>query len=136
MKTPILVGFCAAMSLGAAMASAGQQGKSPKPSADDDAPDTIACAQESGEPLGRCTYGVKRGEAGRTTVTVAFANGFERRLFFEDGMFLKANATMSGTGTDTDWSIEDGMHRVRVDDQRYDVPDTLLAGTWTPAPLP
>ena len=128
MKTPFLVGICAVILLGVAEASAGQQDKSPGPLADDNTPETIACSQETGESLGQCSYSVKRDKTGKDTVTVAFANGFKRRLFFKDGKFLKANATMSGTGTDTEWSLKDGTHRVRVDDQRYEVPDTLIAG--------
>ena len=95
--------------------------------ADDNAPESIACAQESGEPLGQCTYSIKRDEEGKTTLTAAFTNGFKRKLYFKDGKFLKASTTMSGTGTDTDWSLKDGIHSIRVDDQRFEVPDTLLA---------
>jgi len=76
--------------------------------------------------LGQCTYRIERDEKGKTTITVAFANGFKRRLFFKDGTFLKANTTMSGTGTDTDWNLKDGTHEIRVDDQRYEVPDILI----------
>jgi len=128
MKARILAGLWAALSLGAAEASAGQQGKSPGGSADTTTPKSIACAQETGESLGHCTYSVKRGKTGKTTVTVAFANGFKRHLSFKDGTFLKGNATMSGTGTDTDWSLKGGTHRIRVDDQRYEIPDALIAG--------
>ena len=126
MKTPILVGICATILLGAAEASAEQQDKSPEQAAGAAPPKSIACAQETGEALGQCSYSVKRDKTGKITVTVAFTNGFKRRLFFKDGTFLKANSTMSGTGTDTDWSLKDGTHRIRVDDQRFDVPDTLI----------
>ena len=61
-------------------------------------------------------------------MTVVFANGFKRGLFFVDGKFWKASVTMSGVGTDTDWSLKDGMHIIRVDGQRYEVPDTLITG--------
>lgn len=158
MKTPILVGICAAILLGAAETRAAdvttsfgrlkdntskiaqepekeepevsteQQEKSPGPSADNNTPKSIACAQERGEPLGQCTYRIKRDEKGKITMTVAFANGFKRGLFFKDGKFLKASVTMSGVGTDTDWSLKDGTHMIRVDGQRYEVPDTLIAG--------
>ena len=128
MKPPIPIGPCIALLLGAAEVSAAQQDGSPEPSTDDITPRSIACAQERGESLGRCTYRIEPGEKGRITLTVIFANGFKRKLFFENGEFLKASVTMSGVGTDTDWSLEDGTHRVRVDGQRYEVPDTLIAG--------
>ncbi len=59
---------------------------------------------------------------------VQFANGFRRDLTFAQGMFIRGNATMSGVGTDTDWILEDGTHIIRVDDQRYLLPDALLVG--------
>ncbi len=121
MKTPILVGICAATLLGTAETKATEIA-----SASNNKPKSIACAQERGEPLGQCTYRIKRDKKGKTTVTVAFANGFKRGLFFKDGKFLKASVTMSGVGTDTDWSLKDGTHMIRVDGQRYEVPDTLI----------
>lgn len=120
MKTPIFVGMWAAVLLGAAKSWAEQP-------VDDITPMYIACAQERGEQLGQCSYRITRDETGKTTVTVVFANGFKRGLFFEDGKFLKASVTMSGVGTDTDWSLEDGTHIIRVDGQRYEVPDILIA---------
>ncbi len=125
MKTPIPVGLCAAVLLCAAGTRATDT--SAGPSADNTTPETIACAQETGEALGQCTYRVKRDDKGKTTVTVAFANGFKRKLFFKDDKFVKASVTMSGTGTDTDWSLKDGTHKIRVDDQRYVIPDSLIA---------
>ncbi len=144
MKTQILIGLGAAFLFGAAETRAKdvsttpetvkensdaptkQQDKSSGPSTDRKMPKSIACAQETGEVLGQCTYRIERDEKGKTTITVAFANGFKRRLFFKDGTFLKANTTMSGTGTDTDWNLKDGTHEIRVDDQRYEVPDILI----------
>ena len=128
MKTPILICMWAAILFGAAEASAEQHIASPGALADKNMPATIACAQERGESLGQCSYIVKRGETGKTTVTVVFANGFERRLFFQDGQFLKASVTMSGVGTDTDWSLKNGTHMIHVDGQRYEVPNSLIAG--------
>lgn len=89
----------------------------------------IACAQEQGEAMGKCAYRAERDSKGRITVTAIFPNGFKRMLFFEEGKFLKASATMSGVGTDTDWRIADGLHMIRVDDQRYEIPDVLLAAS-------
>jgi len=128
MKASILAGICAAILLGALQASAGLDAKSSGGTADHNMSDSIACAQETGEALGQCSYRIDRNDKGKTTVTVVFANGFKRRLFFRNGAFVKASTTMSGTGSDTDWSLKDGTHKIRVDDQRYEVPETLTAG--------
>ncbi len=123
MKTPIVISMCAVILLYAGKARAADDA-----SAVNNTPKTIACAQERGEALGQCTYRIKRDQNGKVTVRVAFANGFKRGLFFKEGKFLKASVTMSGVGTNADWSLEDGTHMIRVDGQRYEVPDSLIAG--------
>ena len=128
MHTCRLIGCFAALLLAAAEVSADETSTSAGSVADSDLPKTIACAQKSDKSLGQCSYKIERDETGRTTVTVIFANSFKRKLFFEDGRFLKANVTMSGVGTDTDWALKDGMHIIRVDRQRYEVPHVLIAG--------
>ncbi|MFK7879434.1 hypothetical protein [Roseobacter sp.] len=95
---------------------------------DYDATGTVGCAQERGQTLGTCTVGVSRSTGGDATVVATFTNGFTRQLYFLHGEFVAANATMSGVGNDTDWSLEGGVHIIRVDDQRFELPDALLFG--------
>lgn len=92
-----------------------------------DATGTVRCAQEVGQALGDCTAKVARAD-GSAAVVVSFPNGFARILTFSDKTFLRGNATMSGVGTDTDWSLSDGMFHVRVDDQRFVLPEALVLG--------
>lgn len=127
MRIPILVGISAIVLLGASETSAEQPDTSSDSSADNNTPRSIACAQERGAALGHCSYRIKREEKGKTTVTVVFANGFKRGLFFENGKFLKASVTMSGVGTNAAWSLKNGTHIIRVDGQSYEVPHTLIA---------
>ncbi|MFK7871224.1 MAG: SH3 domain-containing protein [Roseobacter sp.] len=89
---------------------------------------SVACAQEVGESLSTCDGFVARGTGGDATLVVRFSNGFARTLFFAHGEFTHASATMSGVGTDTDWRVQDGMHVIRVDDQQFEVPVTLILG--------
>ena len=91
-----------------------------------DAKGEISCAQERGQKLGTCVAAVARSGGGDATVVVTFPNGFARRLYFVHGEFVSASATMSGVGRDTDWRRENGLHVIRVDDQRYELPDALL----------
>lgn len=88
----------------------------------------VACAQEVGQPMGSCTAQVARVGSSAAAVVVTFANGFARTLLFDDGVFARGNPTMSGVGTDTDWRVSEGTHFVRVDDQRYELPDALVFG--------
>lgn len=94
-----------------------------------DASGIVPCAQEMGEALGDCEIGVSRGTGGDATIVATFLkNGFARRLSFVHGEFTSANTTMSGTGTDTDWAVVDGIHMIRVDDQRFEIPNALVFG--------
>ena len=88
----------------------------------------IPCAQERGQALGLCRLGVARSDGGDATVAVTFANGFSRYLYFMHGEFVSASATMSGAGRDTDWTLKEGVHYIRADDQRFEIPHTVLFG--------
>lgn len=87
----------------------------------------VRCAQEVGQSLGICSASVAR--ANRSVVAiVTFRNGFSRQLMFSDGNFLRGNATMSGVGTDMEWELSGGTYFVRVDDQRFELPEALVEG--------
>ena len=88
----------------------------------------IACAQIRDQPMSECAFGVARGTGGDATVVVTFSNGFKRTLFFTHGEFDSADPSMSGGGFDTDWRTEDGLHIIRVEDQRYALPDAAVFG--------
>lgn len=95
---------------------------------DFDAQAEIACAQERGEALGSCVLGVVRGPDGTAVAQARFPNGFARKLYFGSDGFQRADTTMSGNGTDTDWAVTAGVFEIRVDDQRYVVPVALITG--------
>ncbi len=88
----------------------------------------IPCAQERGQSMGTCVVEIARSSGADATVVANFHNGFKRTLYFVHGEFISANATMSGNGFDTDWSIEGDKHLIRVDDQRYELSDKLVFG--------
>jgi len=93
---------------------------------DFDASTRIPCAQERGQPMGECSVEVARSGGGDATVIARFSNGFKRTLYFVHGEFISANATMSGSGTDTDWRKDNGLHIIRVDDQHYELRDEFV----------
>ena len=93
-----------------------------------DAIGQVACTQEKGQSLGNCDAAVARGTGGDATVVVTFPNKFKRMLFFIHGEFVRASATMSGVGRDTDWALKDGLHLIRVDDQQFEVRDEFVFG--------
>lgn len=92
-----------------------------------DATGEVRCAQEEGQALGPCNAEVARVD-GAAVVIVRFPNGFARSLMFSDRAFLRGNATMSGSGTDMEWRLSGGLFYIRVDDQRFGIPETLVFG--------
>ncbi|MEM9583749.1 MAG: hypothetical protein AAGA08_11590 [Pseudomonadota bacterium] len=116
---PILAAGAASADVAAAMSRA--------KSGQFDTSGEVRCAQEVGQALGTCRAEVARA-GGAAVVTVSFANGFSRKLSFAERAFLRGNATMSGVGTDTDWSRKDGIFTVRVDDQRFVIDEVLVFG--------
>lgn len=88
----------------------------------------VPCAQIEGQALQVCSARIARSGGGDATIVATFSNGFARSLYFTHGYFIRANATMSGVGTDTDWHLLDGLYRIRVDDQRFDVPEDFVLG--------
>jgi hypothetical protein len=95
---------------------------------DFDAESEVLCAQERGQSMGKCRAAVARSGGGDATVVVTFPNGFARQLFFVHGEFVRASATMSGVGTDIDWQLTKGVHFIRVEDQRFELPDAFVSG--------
>lgn len=96
---------------------------------DFDASDRLPCAQEQGQALATCEAAVARSGGGDATVVVTFWNGFQRSLYFAFGKFVRASSTMSGVGTDIDWSLDGNDYVIRVDDQRFTVATAFVLGT-------
>jgi hypothetical protein len=92
------------------------------------ASDQVRCAQVQGQPMSACTADVARSADGDVIVTVTFPNGFSRALQFSAERFVRANPTMSGVGTNTEWRLERGRYLIRVEDQRYELPAPLISG--------
>lgn len=88
----------------------------------------VACAQEVGQAMDTCAAAVARAGESAAAVVVTFPNGFSRTLIFDDRVFVRGNPTMSGVGTDTDSRLSDGMYFIRVDDQRFQLPEALVFG--------
>jgi hypothetical protein len=92
------------------------------------APD-IPCTRGGGPLRDVCELGVARGGGGDATVVITFPDGFRRALFFTHGEFVSADASEAGGGFDTEWSKDaSGTYRIRVDDERYALPEAVVFG--------
>lgn len=88
----------------------------------------IKCAQNEGESLGQCRIQVAHAGGGDATAIVTFGNSFTRELYFRLGDFMRANTTMSGVGKDIEWERQGDIYKLRVDDQRFEIPAAYILG--------
>jgi hypothetical protein len=93
-----------------------------------DATGMIPCAKGAGAPMTQCSFGVAREGNGTATVVVAIAASLTRVLFFQDGAFLSTDASEAAGGFDTSVTREADLNFLRIDDERYEIPDALIFG--------
>lgn len=84
-------------------------------------------------PGRRRAHGSARAD-GSAAVVVKSANGFYSPLPFTGNEFLRGSAALSGAWTDPEWSLSAGVCHVRVDDQRFEVPEALVKVDWADQP--
>jgi hypothetical protein len=88
-----------------------------------DATGEVPCATAAGQADQACPFGVVRAGPGNAGVWIALGDGRERQIVFEGGRPVAANDAgalsfeKSGSAT-----------RVRVGDERYDIPDAVVFG--------
>lgn len=93
-----------------------------------DAAGTIPCAIGAGAPMTTCAFGVARDDGGNATVVVRKTDGIERALFFSDGKFVSADSSEAGGGFDISSTKDADLHLIRVDNERYEIPDAVILG--------
>lgn len=93
-----------------------------------DAGGYLPCAQGVGAPMTQCGFGVARAGGGTATVIVTRHDGLRRALFFEDGELVGADTSEADGGHETSVAKEGGLSRIRVNDERYEVPEAVVYG--------
>jgi hypothetical protein len=90
----------------------------------------LDCAIPADRPPASCVFGVARDPGGMATVVVTRPDGLRRALFFVDGSFQSTDASQAAGGFDTDVEMVDGVFEIRIDDERYAVPEAAIAGDF------
>lgn len=93
-----------------------------------DATGLIPCAKGAGAPMGDCVFGVARDGEGSGTVMVDTPAGIRRALFFREGAFVSTDASEAAGGFDATARKEADLSFVRIDDERFEIPDAVLFG--------
>lgn len=93
-----------------------------------DASGLVPCAKGTGAPMSNCAFGVARGGGGNATVVVVKPDGVARVLWFESGAFAYTDTSQAGGGFETSAMREGDLNFIRVDDERYEIPDAVIHG--------
>lgn len=95
---------------------------------DFDATGEIPCAHYAGQPMQQCEFGVARAGRGFATVVVSKPDGAKRAIYFANGKFLGADTSQADGYPEYSGMRDGDLHLIRVGDERYEIPDTVIFG--------
>jgi len=95
---------------------------------DYDATGKIPCAQQAGQPIMQCDFGVTRQGGGFATVVVTKPNGMKRAIFFRRGVPTSADTGEADGYGGFSHSKAVDVNIIRVGEERYEIPDAVING--------
>lgn len=93
-----------------------------------DATGPLPCAQQAGQPMGRCEFGVARARGGYATIIIKKPDGRTRTIFFRIGRPIGANVSQVEGDLKFSATQENDLHLIRVGNERYEIPDAVIVG--------
>jgi hypothetical protein len=98
------------------------------PGTDFNATGEIPCARAAGQPMGSCRFGVRREGGGSGSITVFWPDGGNRVIFFKHGTPARYDESQADGGARMTVHREADLFRVRIGDQRFEIPEAALVG--------
>lgn len=93
-----------------------------------DATGPIPCAEDAGQPMGQCQFGVARAGGGYATVVITKPDGRTRAIFFRMGKPIAADVSEAEGDRPFSARKEADLHFIRVGTERYEIPDAVIFG--------
>lgn len=93
-----------------------------------DATGPLPCAFATGQPMGTCEFGVARAGGGYATVVVRKPDGRTRAIFFRMGRPIGADVAESEGRRDFRATKQGDLYRIRIGNERYEIPDAVVLG--------
>jgi heat shock protein HslJ len=93
-----------------------------------DATGSLPCAFAAGQPMGQCEFGVARAGGGYATVVIKKPDGRTRAIFFRMDRPIGADVSESEGRYDFQATKDGDLHRIRVGNERYEIPDAVVFG--------
>ncbi|MCU0769678.1 MAG: hypothetical protein MUD07_10065 [Burkholderiaceae bacterium] len=88
----------------------------------------IPCAQNKGQPMGQCDFGVARAGGGTAVVAVTLPDGRQRVIFFKTGKAVNANLSQADGNMSFSATKEADLNLIRAGNERYEIPDAAIYG--------
>ena len=95
---------------------------------DFDATGRIPCAQQAGQPMAQCEFGVARAGGGYATVVITKPDGMKRAIFFSLGIPVGADTSEADGYGEFRAEKESDLNLIRVGNERYEIPDAIAFG--------
>jgi heat shock protein HslJ len=93
-----------------------------------DASGSLSCALSADQPMAECGFGVARSGGGYATVIVTKPDGRSRAIFFRMGRPIGADVSEAEGHGEFSATKEGNLHRIRIGNERYEIPDAVLLG--------
>jgi hypothetical protein len=93
-----------------------------------DATGTVPCAQYSGQPMGRCEFGVARAGGGYATVVIKKPDGRTRAIYFRMSRPIGGDTSQADGYPEFRSTKESDLNLIRIGNERYEIPDTVVLG--------
>lgn len=88
----------------------------------------IPCARVAGQPMGSCSFGVRREGGGSGSITVFWPDGGNRVIYFEDGTPSSYDESEADGGARMTVGREADLFMVRIGEQRFEIFDAIISG--------
>jgi hypothetical protein len=88
----------------------------------------IPCAQNKGQPMGQCDFGVARAGGGTAAVSITLPDGRQRVIFFKAGKAVSADLSQADGNMSFSATKEADLFMIRAGNERYEIPEAVIYG--------
>lgn len=88
----------------------------------------IPCAQNKGQPMGQCDFGVARAGGGTAAVSITLLDGRKRAIFFKAGKAVGADLSQADGNMSFSASKEADLYTIRAGNERCEIPEAVIYG--------
>jgi hypothetical protein len=86
------------------------------------------CAQNKGQPMGQCDFGVARAGGGTAAVAITLPDGRQRVIFFKAGKAVSANLSQADGKMSFSATKDADLYMIRAGNERYEIPEAVIYG--------